>query len=142
MISTKFRYPLLYCDITIYFQISKNKIIHFQNDLWTSKNELEISQNYVLDIPKWDIIVKQCILISHLPAKATFCKPGPGCSKLLTLVNISLNFQKLISQICKYFFFKNVRSFCSAKASLIFQQKISVYLVPCFERLGLGPDKH
>ena len=31
-------------------------------------------------------------------------KPGPGCSKLTTpLVNVSLNFQKLISQICQYF---------------------------------------
>ena len=30
--------------------------------------------------------------------------PGPGCSKLtMLLVNVSLNFQKLISQICQYF---------------------------------------
>ena len=50
--------------------------------------------------------------------------PGPGCSKLTTsLVNISLNFQKLISQICQYFLLKKVRCFCSAKASLIFQKK-------------------
>ena len=34
-------------------------------------------------------------------------KPGPGCSKLMTLlVNVSLNFQKLISQICQYFLLK------------------------------------
>ena len=32
---------------------------------------------------------------------------GPGCSKLTTsLVNVSLNFQKLISQICQYFLSK------------------------------------
>ena len=32
---------------------------------------------------------------------------GPGCSKLmLSLVNISLNFQKLVSQICQYFLLK------------------------------------
>ena len=31
--------------------------------------------------------------------------PGPGCSKLTTaLVNVSLNFQKLISKIRQYFF--------------------------------------
>ena len=30
---------------------------------------------------------------------------GPGCSKLTTsLVNVPLNFQTLISQICQYFF--------------------------------------
>ena len=33
--------------------------------------------------------------------------PGPGCSKLTTLlVNISFSFQKLISQICQYFLLK------------------------------------
>ena len=31
-------------------------------------------------------------------------RPGPGCSKLTTsLVNISLKFQMLISQICQHF---------------------------------------
>ena len=51
-------------------------------------------------------------------------RPGPGCSKLTTsLVNVSLNFQKLISQICQFFVEKNVRSFCCAKASLIFSTK-------------------
>ena len=69
--------------------------------------------------------------------------PGPGCSKLTTsLVNVSLKFQTLISEICQYFLLKNVRSFCSpiffveknvrslctAKASHIFSTKISVYL--------------
>ena len=50
--------------------------------------------------------------------------PGPGCSKLTTsLVNDSLKFQTLISQICQYFLLKNERSFCSAKASLIFSTK-------------------
>ena len=43
------------------------------------------------------------------------CSSGPGCSKLTTLlVNVSLKFQTLISQICKI---------CSAKASFIFSTK-------------------
>ena len=50
--------------------------------------------------------------------------PGPGCSKLtMSLVNVSLKFQTLISEICHYFLLKNVRSFCTAKASLIFSTK-------------------
>ena len=55
--------------------------------------------------------------------------PWPGCSKLTTsLVNVSLKFQMLISEICQYFLLKNVRSFCSAKASLIFSTKnVSVF---------------
>ena len=55
--------------------------------------------------------------------------PGPGCSKLtMLLVKGSLKFQTLISQIPQYFFWKNVRSFCIAKASLIFSTKlISVF---------------
>ena len=45
---------------------------------------------------------------------------GPGCSKLTTsLVNISLNFQTLVSRVCRYFLLKK----CSAKASLIFSTK-------------------
>ena len=49
---------------------------------------------------------------------------GPGCSKLTTsLVNISLKFQMFISKICQYFYWKNMRSFCIAKASLIFATK-------------------
>ena len=47
---------------------------------------------------------------------------GPGCSKLTTsLVNDSLKFQTLISQICQYFLLQ--------KLLLFFQQKISVYLI-------------
>ena len=36
-----------------------------------------------------------------------FCLSGSSCLKLTTsLVNVSLNFQKLISQICQYFLLK------------------------------------
>ena len=51
-------------------------------------------------------------------------RPGPDCSKLKTsLVNISLKFHMLISEICQYFLLK--------KCELLsfFQLKISVYLV-------------
>ena len=51
--------------------------------------------------------------------------PGPGCSKLTTsLVKISLNFQKLISQICQYFLLIKCEKLFS-----FFLQKISVFLV-------------
>ena len=55
--------------------------------------------------------------------------PGPGCSKLTTsLVNVSLKFQTLISEIRHYFLLKKCEK--SAKAShIFFQKKISVYLV-------------
>ena len=52
--------------------------------------------------------------------------PGPGCSKLTTsLVNVSLNFQKLMSQICQYFLLEKCEKLlqCSAKASFIFSTK-------------------
>ena len=51
---------------------------------------------------------------------------GPGCSKLTTpLVNVSLKFQTLISQICQYILLKKCEKLlqCSAKASLIFSTK-------------------
>ena len=51
---------------------------------------------------------------------------GPGCSKLTTsLVNVSLKFQMLISQIHQYFLLKKCEKLlhCTAKASLIFATK-------------------
>ena len=56
---------------------------------------------------------------------------GPGCSKLTTsLVNVSLKFEQLISQICQYFLLKKMRkAFALQKLLSFFQQKISVYLV-------------
>ena len=55
------------------------------------------------------------------------CTPGPSCSKVTTsLVNDSLNFRKLSSQICQYFLLKKCEKLL---LSSFFQQKISVYLV-------------
>ena len=56
---------------------------------------------------------------------------GPSCSKLSTwLVNKTLKFQTLISQICQYFLLKKCEKLLHCKSfSHFFQQKISVYLV-------------
>ena len=55
---------------------------------------------------------------------------GPGCSKQTTsLVNMSLKFQTLISQICQYFLLKKCEKLAGQKLLSFFQQKISVYLV-------------
>ena len=59
-----------------------------------------------------------------VPVKGSSSQPGPGCSKLKTLlVNVLLKFQTLISQICQYFLLKKCEKFCSAKASLILSTK-------------------
>ena len=56
-------------------------------------------------------------------------RSGSDCSKLTTsLVNVSLKFKTLMSQICQYFLLKNLRSFCKSFSNF-FQQKISVFLV-------------
>ena len=53
-------------------------------------------------------------------------QPGPSCSKIMkSLANVSLKFQKLISEKKSQFF---VEKSC-AKASIIFSTKKSVYLV-------------
>ena len=68
-------------------------------------------------------------LISHSSTTIS----GPGCSKLtMSLVNVSLKFQTLISEICQYFLLKKYEKLlqCTAKASHIFSTKnISVHLV-------------
>ena len=49
---------------------------------------------------------------------------GPGCSKLTTsLVNVSLNFQKLISQICQYFLLKKCEKLLQCKSFSHFFKK-------------------
>ena len=62
---------------------------------------------------------------------------GPGCSKLTTsLLNVTLKFETLISEICQYFLLKKWEQLCSAKASLIFfNKKISVYLYKVVKHL-------
>ena len=54
---------------------------------------------------------------------------GPGCSKLTTsLVNVSLKFQMLISQICQYFLLKKCEEFLHCKSvSHFFKKKFSVF---------------
>ena len=43
--------------------------------------------------------------------------PGPDCSKLtMSLANVSLNFQKLISQICQYFLLKKYEKLLHCKS--------------------------
>ena len=56
---------------------------------------------------------------------------GPGCSKLTTsLINVSLKFQTLISEICQYFLLKKCEKLSKCKSFFhFFKQKISVYLV-------------
>ena len=68
-------------------------------------------------------------ILLHAFVSQLFKIPGPGCSKLTTsLVNGSLKFQMLISDIRQYFLSKNVRSFCNAKATLIFSiENFSVF---------------
>ena len=63
------------------------------------------------------------LIFTFLELRTLLClclSPRPGCSKLtMSLVNVSLKFQILISNICQYFF---VEKIC-------LERKLSVYLV-------------
>ena len=56
-------------------------------------------------------------------------KSAAGCSKLTTsLMNISLNFQTLISDVCQYFWLKNYEKLLHCKSfSHFFNKNISVF---------------
>ena len=55
--------------------------------------------------------------------------PGPGCSKLTTsLVNETLKFQTLISEICQYFLSKKCKMYFSTKNISVFGYKVVKYL--------------
>ena len=55
----------------------------------------------------------------------TLYSTGPGCSKLMkSLVNLSLKFQTLISQICQYFLLKKCEKLMQCKSfSHFFSEK-------------------
>ena len=61
----------------------------------------------------------------HYCLNCFFLRSGPSCSKLtMSLVNDSLKFTSSDMQICWFFFcWKNVSSFCTAKATHIFSAK-------------------
>ena len=65
-------------------------------------------------------------LILTLSAEKT---PGPGCSKLtMSLVNVSLKFQTLISVIRQYFLLKKSEKLLQCKSfSHFFHKNISVF---------------
>ena len=67
---------------------------------------------------------KNCYKLAH--SNAPFSSPGHGCSKLKTLlVNVSLNFQQLISQICQYFLLKKFEKLLHCKSfSHFFNKKL------------------
>ena len=59
----------------------------------------------------WKIIPKLSLLLLLIRSA------GPGCSKLTTLlVNVSLKFQTLISEICQYFLLKKCEKFLQCKS--------------------------
>ena len=58
--------------------------------------------------------------------------PGPGCSKLtMSLVNVSLKFQTLISNICQYFLLKKCEKLLifSTKNISVFGYKVVIHLM-------------
>ena len=71
--------------------------------------------------------VRSLELVDRTLASARFCKilrAGPGCSKLTTsLVNVSLKFQTLISQICQYFLLKKCKKLLHCKSFSHFVNK-------------------
>ena len=72
---------------------------------------------------------------------AAVARPGPGCSKLTTsLVNVSLNFQKLISQMCPYFFVKKCEKLLHCKSfSQFFNKNFGVFGYEVVKHLMSGP---
>ena len=67
-------------------------------------------QELALLTPKSEHIVKDTVIKLHYQS-------GPGCSKLTTsLVNVSLKFQMLISEICQYFLLKKCEKLLQCKS--------------------------
>ena len=72
-----------------------------------------------------------CSGVSVLIFRISMVIPGPDCSKLTTLlVNKTLKFQMLISQICQYILLNKLEKLLQCKSfSHFINKKNSVYLV-------------
>ena len=79
----------------------------------------------------FQLMLKQSVQMCTVYLLSEVYNPGPGCAKLtMSIVNVSLNFQKLISHICQYFLLRKCEKLLQCKSfSNVFKQKISVYLV-------------
>ena len=66
---------------------------------------------------------------------------GPGCTKLTaSLVNVLLNFLKLISLICQYFLLKKCEKLLHCKSfSQFFNKNFSVFGYKVVKHLTSGP---
>ena len=117
----------LFANVKTCINNNDQEVQHFLNH----KMIFFLSENQILllwcheNVSVWRILCK--INSARLYIILRICS-GPGCSKLTTsLVNVSLKFQTLISEIIQHFCWKMWEA--NAKASLIFSTKISVYLV-------------
>ena len=72
---------------------------------------------------------ENCAEIEYCFISKADTRSGPGCSKLTTsLVNVSLKFQMLISEICQYFLLKNFETLLHCKSFPdFFNKNISVF---------------
>ena len=105
-ISTSYQ-TILHQHCTIYHGLK-----YFDQLILCSKNIINaISFIYHLKVNDYTVIGEQ---LWHLYRKY---HAGSSCSKLTTsLVNVSLNFQKLISQICQYFLLKKCEKLLQCKS--------------------------
>ena len=92
------KYTLVFGGKHIYFtKLAKTKYDDVKRK-WRLQSTIFVGVSQVLDNLGDDRVKCRSVFAVNI------CNSGPGCSKLTTsLVNVSLNFQKLISQICQYF---------------------------------------
>ena len=92
---------------------------------------------YIYSKGQGEIIISRHNMTYYNICEHTLCirattlasKSGPGCSKLtISLVNVSLKFQTLISQICQYFLLKKCVKLLQCKSvSYFFNKNFSVF---------------
>ena len=110
-----------------YFQwqkqnIAENRMVSFYSGDHSTRDDKHA------DVISCNIEGTQQISFSHFLEFYDNPTLGPGCSKLTTsLVNVSLYVQKLISQICHYFFIEKMWE--AQKLLPFLKTKNSVYLV-------------
>ena len=122
---------MLQVKLTVYYTFSFTCTIHFLNSTYFISNRFKsnkLSRFFYcciyIDVSFCSHIVS--IIFSRKRGSIAHSRysPGPGCSKLTTsLVNISLKFQMLISEMHKYFLLKKCEKLLQCKSFSHFVNK-------------------
>ena len=117
----------IHCSLILVFPVWRilERILFHVTPIKTFIYPLVLSLRLQLWLPAFSsVLLAASVWMLHPPEIDRLYSSGPSCSKLTTsLVNVSWNFQKLISLIWQYFLLKNFEKLLQCKSFCHFFNK-------------------